>query len=341
LTTFLFYVTLQQSPDVVYSHFQTGSPFNQRTTFKQGGLMGNALNSKHWLFAVLCNAIMLLLACMTPSWAALLKDIRTGEYETYTRIVFELDSAVKEPVISQTAEQVQVVLSDTQPDLKRRLPPGVSRHLQDIKIQTVHPDKMSIIIQHGARISRISAFELHSPPRLVLDAHWATSEPTLEPRDALLPSPVDQEPLFAAIVQDTPPIRSLAPPPLINSPMIEDTPGTQIFESEPLPFHVHLPGPPVSSDDSAAAITTEYHAPPPVTSVHHLNSGPKSHPFQIFLAIVLVTIIIAILVFMALMLLCRNHWIHFDETSRVSGYISKKNAYITRGDTSLQEDPKT
>jgi hypothetical protein len=304
--------------------------------------MGKALNSKCWLCAVLCNAIMLLIACMTPSWAALLKDIRIGEYETYTRIVLELDSVVEEPVISQTAEQVQVVLSGTQPDLKRRLRLGGGRHLQDIKIQTVHPDKMSIIIQHGARISRISAFELHSPPRLVLDAHWVTSEPTLEPRDALLPSPVDHEPLFAAVVQDTPTFQSLAPPPPIDLPLIEDTPRNQNFESEPLPFHVHLPGLPVSSDDSAAAITTQNaENAPPVTSVHHFNAGPKSHPFQIFLAIVLVTIIIAILVFMALMLLCRNHWIHFDETSRVSGYISKKNAYITRGDTPLQEDPKT
>lgn len=302
-----------------------------------------ALSSKNPLFAVLCNAIMLLCACMTPSWAALLKDIRIGEYETYTRIVFELDSVVREPVISQTAEQVQVVLSGTQPDLKRRLPLEGNRHLQDIKIQTVHPDKMSIIIQHDARILRISSFELHSPPRLVLDAHWVTSEPTLAPQNTLLPSPVNQEPLFAAVVPDTSPFESAAPPLLPHSPLIEDTPRTETFESEPLPFHENLPGLLAPSADSAAPIASQHaetHAPP-VTSVHHLNSGPKSHPFQIFLAIVLVTIIIAILVFMALMLLCRKHWIHFDDASSVSGYISKKDAYITRRDTRIQEDGKT
>jgi len=304
--------------------------------------MGKALSSKIWLFAVLCNAIMLLSACVTPSWAALLKDIRIGEYETYTRIVFELDSAVREPVISQTAEQVQVVLSGTQPDLKRRLPLEGNRYLRDIKIQSVHPDKIAIIIQHDARILRISSFELHSPPRLVLDAHWVISEPTPDPQETLLPTSVNQEPLFATAAPDPPPFEPAAPAPLPNLPLIEVTPRTETFESEPLPFHAHLTGLPVPSDDSAAPINTQRAetAVPPVTSVHHFNSGPKSHPFQVFLAIVLVTIIIAILVFMALMLLCRNHWIHFDDASNVSGYISKKDAYITRRDTRIQEDAK-
>ena len=68
--------------------------------------------------------------------AALLKDIRVGEYRGFTRIVFELDTSPIEPekIEPQPPGRLAISFTNTSADLIRKIPIERSPQVKNVQI---------------------------------------------------------------------------------------------------------------------------------------------------------------------------------------------------------------
>jgi hypothetical protein len=82
----------------------------------------------------LAGLLALLILWTATAAGSSLRDIRIGEYDGFTRIVFELDTPVTSQTINpQDAGQLLVTLGNTTPRLVRKIPVERSAHVRDIQ----------------------------------------------------------------------------------------------------------------------------------------------------------------------------------------------------------------
>ena len=124
---------------------------------------------------------ILLFAAPCLSFAARLKDIRIGEYEKFTRIVFESDiDPVDAQILASPPGQLTVVFKDTRPAFIRKIPIDRGHFIKDLQIR-VQKDQLAIVLDLGRQYERWKTFELGNPPRLALDVFWQAAASNLEP----------------------------------------------------------------------------------------------------------------------------------------------------------------
>ena len=111
----------------------------------------------------------MLIILVYSTQAALLKDIRIGEYDKFTRIVFELDSSIKpEHIVRISAGQLSVVFANTSAEFIRKIPVERSRHIKNIQLWD-KTNQLSAVISFDFEHFRHESFPLNNPPRIVLD----------------------------------------------------------------------------------------------------------------------------------------------------------------------------
>lgn len=109
--------------------------------------------------------------------AALLKDVRIGEYESYTRLVFEFSEPVQIGNIGDSpAEWLAVPFGKTDTDLKRKIPLDESTSIREIRLFN-HQGTLTALLNPGFVRSGYDVFQLDNPPRIVVDLFHGASEP--------------------------------------------------------------------------------------------------------------------------------------------------------------------
>lgn len=262
--------------------------------------MVNLFNCRSCKPHSLVTAGLILLLWSTSVLATQLKDIRVGEYDRFTRVVFELDGPIASPQIeTKTSGQLSVSFSKSEPALIRKIPIERSRHVHDIQIWQ-HQGALSAVLFFDYPHIRFESFPLSSPLRIVVDVFPVPFPAGSESAEALHPGIIIQK------NKDDPPANALAEnsgqkaddkadQPIEKSALRQSETGgdqaTKLAEEDVPP---QLPKQRVSASKASKS-------PPP-------RQNAKSAPsrLQFFLVVILVIITIIILLLLLLMLLARN-----------------------------------
>ena len=152
--------------------------------------MMDVLTRRLWLSLLLLFAVYYCFPGTSPCLAALLKDIRVGEYDTFTRVVFEFDTpeTINNPIMDQGEARIQIAFAQAQPEFVRRIQlPGATR-VKDIQVITDQTG-LSAVILLSEPYSRTDSFNLNAPVRKVLDIYWENnSAPAVLPIEPPAPS---------------------------------------------------------------------------------------------------------------------------------------------------------
>ncbi len=136
-----------------------------------------------------CRAMLLVLgaaavlfANVTASAAAVLRDIRIGEYKSSTRIVLEFDNQVH-PAYFPKAEKnlLKVTLASASPGLVRRIPLENVKRIRDLEIIARKDEKLEIRFLFGIPDIQVKWFSLQNPFRIVMDVKPAHSQALVIP----------------------------------------------------------------------------------------------------------------------------------------------------------------
>jgi len=253
------------------------------------------LNPKNWIWVPLLSTGIVLILLAHTGHAALLKDIRVGEYKDFTRIVFELDTpAASEKIERRSARQLAVVLEGASTDLIRKIPMERSPHVSDVQIWE-KGDRLTVLLAFDFDDFDQNSFTLTDPPRLVLDIRPTAHAPDTGAESTPTPPAQDRGngALQSASESDTE-----GPTPQPDVEAAAERPALQAPES------------PLVTDRKP--IGTVDRAPSPATSPTSANrsSGARPGRLQFYLVVALVAITIVILALLLLMLLARGRWIN-------------------------------
>lgn len=236
---------------------------------------------------ILCNLItagVVILLCFDPAIASELKDIRVGEYEGFTRIVFEFDALTAKPEIQiQEAGQLLATFSKTKVNLVRKIPLKRSPHVEDIQIWQRKADLALLLIFDYMHI-RIESFQLSRPARFAIDVF-----PIAKPPEATVTAPAAP---VTAVEEDKKATPVEAKP--RQAARVEDNKSIPSFKAKVMPD---------------------------ATKVQHENMPTKALTpqtrLQRYLVVILVIITIVILILLLLMLLTRR-WLIDEKTLKES-----------------------
>lgn len=252
--------------------------------------MVKILNPKNWIWVPFLSTGFVLILFVYTSHAALLKDIRVGEYENFTRIVFELDTpAVSEKIELRSAKQLAVVFENTSTDLIRKIPVDRSPHINDIQIWE-QGDRLTTLLAFDFDGFEHQSFSLTDPPRLVLDIH-----PT-QPTTGAESPPTPMQDSESGSLQTTS-VSGSEPAPFPD--VVADSEKSAAQASEPPPHEAQKPPESMSQNPSPAM--------PPASAARSSDARPGRLQFYLVIALVVITIVI--LALLVLMLLARHRWI--------------------------------
>jgi hypothetical protein len=263
---------------------------------------------------LLC-AIFALLVWITPSTASSLKDIRIGEYDDFTRIVFEFDAPLSKhnPFIKSTG-RVTLVFPQTEPALVRKIPVEHSDRIKEIQLWN-RKTGLSTVVLFDFDNFRLESFELASPYRLAIDIYPLSAPISPSPSGSSTldnagdtinqsDSGVDETESQTPVADQTQELSEHSPssastenkaPTLPLSSPSENKKMTVVSKSKPL----------VNEEKSVVKTVTQ-NTPSSVTQEE--NVKPYASQLQYYLVISLVFITIVILALLVLMLLARNKW---------------------------------
>jgi hypothetical protein len=294
------------------------------------------------ILPILCVGFVLI-TWICPSYAAKLKDIRVGEYQTHTRIVFEHgDTIPHETLRPLAAGRLSVVFPDTELDLIRKIPIDRSRRLKEIKIWQ-RQNELSLILTFAFAHFRYELSRMDQPKRLVVDLFHMTppettsvSEPEVKaalappasmdehadakplthkletaPEDNFQTHSLNQANPFSAMDRtvgfgEQQSIRQKSNEmPVQLSPTPEPPAPAGATESE----HTHAQ----KRDPQRQARATE---PPP---------QPAARPWRLqqYLTIGLVVLTLVILVLLLVMLVSKNHWADSSSQIKADGSLER------------------
>jgi hypothetical protein len=253
--------------------------------------------------------IVILNAYVTAAQGAGLRDIRIGEYEQFTRVVFEFDAAVAPPVITSPAPgRLSVTFAGSEPRLIRKIPDHRSALINAIELWHSGPGLTAALVFDVEKI-RFEWFGLSDPDRIALDVYplavpatsalptisAAETPDVMETHDSVASDGTDKPKSAAAAIEDN-----------TEAPAQEPVVPT----SAPLPTAA-APAPTVASTEVADLQIRMQHDTGDVGSTGTLNGAVNSdisftHRLQFYLVIGLVVITVIILGLLVLMLLARH-----------------------------------
>ena len=306
--------------------------------------MVNMLNRRNLILSPLLSASLVLIILVFSTQAALLKDIRIGEYDKFTRIVFELDSPTKpEHIVRISSGQLSVVFADTSAELIRKIPVERSRHIKSIQLWD-KTNQLSAVFSFDFEHFRHESFPLNDPPRIVLDIQPlaiapesisagppSESKASGETLAQVAKSKVSESSSF--MVRKSPvPVGEMnragtgAEPD--NSPSLAVSP-----KNDPM-----IPSTRTSDLDYRDNKTDEPQIKVPVPV--HQKPATRTSRLQFYLVVALVLITIAILVLLLLMLLSRRRWANDEPHLKPKEFLKDQDKHIASLDARIKEQLK-
>jgi hypothetical protein len=296
----------------------------------------------------LAGLLALLIFWTAPATGSSLRDIRIGEYDGFTRIVFELDTPVTSQTINpQDAGQLLVTLGNTAPRLVRKIPVERSAHVRNIQFWQ-RRGNLTTRFQMDYKNFRFEYFPLTNPPRLALDvyplAQQSQISDTVETRQ-------DESQIMkireSTLSREGKTIRNSLSPESAIAAATDLESGTDVLSRNNAPpgagdistglIRQAAPEPENSGDRSGA--TMEGAAIQPVPGGGQTASR-KPNGLHFYLVIVLVAITIAILALMLIMLLARRRWTDEKEDMNVNEFLKSQDQRIETLNKRIKEQFK-
>lgn len=319
------------------------------------------LNLKKWIIQPVISVGIVLVAWIYPSGAAQLRDIRVGEYETHTRIVFELsDTTSVERIIPMNSGQLTVIFPNTGIDLIRKIPFDHSDRLKTLQIWH-RQNELSLVLTFAFKQFRYERSKYDQPTRLVLDVFQltsdkATSAPPATKEPAMPPEPGNHA---SASVEPAP---GIAPQQQVDTPEQllqsgEQVPSSRMDEpvtaqaSQPISpdaaKHVRQPHTsakppalqPSEASTQAATVRTES-LPPDRQSGPPQMSTPQPKRLQYYLVIGLIMLTLVILVLLLVMLVSKSHWANASSPIQPDEFLERQEERIAEIDAKIHEQLK-
>ena len=314
--------------------------------------MVNDWTRRHGLLLSLLpvGAILFLLTVHSYAATTYLRDIRIGEYEVFTRIVFEFNVQTEvEYIKKEPSGKLTIVFPSVHPELIRQIPAQYKERLSDIRIFE-QQNQMMVVFYFNSNTLRFDTFQLNSPPRWVLDIHQqpppqtaspgaenkklpGTSDPALKPPGhTIKPSPsasglsADHQP-FEKVIINTEQIKNHVKTP---------TPLSLIASTDDQPLSGNLPetiAPSMESDSSILPIAQ------PSNAMGNSSSTPERDLFY-YLLIALVVLTIAILMLLIIMLIARHKWTDGKKTLKLDDILHRQDEHIASINSQIEEQLK-
>ncbi len=313
----IFIVNLT-SCNLTLTHHEHPAP--ERTLLTSNHSMPKLRHSRTWIILSLILAGVYLHFGSPPADAAQLIDVRIGEYDGFTRIVFEVDAPPQSPKIEIVSTgNLKVSFDRTDVNLVRKIPVERSRHIKAIQFWQTN-DQLSTVLMVDYPHFRYETFPLNNPPRIAVDI-FPTAPPvsvdtpptTSESPAATQPdTPIEKETPRQATNQETTEPEGSAKLPVEESIVEEEHPPMVTIKDAP-----KVPKPKLDASDRKK----ELKAPPSKTSRQTMFR------LQFFLVIGLVVITIGILFLLLMMLFARHRF-------------SEVKTKLSTGDVLKQQDQK-
>ena len=272
-----------------------------------------------------------LLSGPQPVNAAQLKDVRIGEYDGFTRIVFEIDNSSAHPQIEiLPGGKLRVGFDQTDVNLVRKIPVERSQHIKGIQFWQRN-DALSTVLLVDFPYFRFETFPLSSPPRIAVDIFPVASPPNKG----------DTSPNTVNTSAQTEP----------ETPLEEDA-SMQLFEQEkaqPPKPQERLDPQPADGKDRAPSETAVKEAKQPIPKLRASDpekesSVPPSRStrqtafrLQFFLVIGLVVITIGILFLLLMMLFARHRFSEVKDKLSTSDFLQQQDKKIEALNSRIKE----
>lgn len=320
------------------------------------------LNLKKWIFLPVFSVGFVLVAWIYPSSAAQLRDIRVGEHETHTRIVFELsDSSSDERILPMPSGQLTVIFPNTGLDLIRKIPLDRSERLKALQIWN-RQNELSLVITFAFKQFRYERSKFDHPTRLVLDvfqlsatdatfappATDAAAMPSQTGKDATAPD--ESTPALTPQKDvDTPESALPSSPKKVPSSRMDEPAATQAVqpaspETAKRERQQHTPAPPPLLEQSEAptqvATARTESLPPERQSEPPGIPMPRPKRLQYYLVIGLIILTLVILVLLLVMLVSKNRWANASAPIQPDAFLERQEERIAEIDAKIHEQLK-
>lgn len=321
--------------------------------------MVEVLNLRNRTILPILYVGFVLIAWTCPSYAAKLRDIRVGEYETHTRIVFEhADTIPQETLRPLPSGQLSVVFPDTELDLIRKIPFDRSKRLKEIKIWQ-RRNELSLVLTFAFTHFRYELSRFDQPKRLVLDVYrmpppkeTSLSEPEEKAAPAA-PGNKDETPDAQPLTKktETAPEDNVKPHALNQTEpsfAMDRTVGLGDQQSA-LKKHKDMsdrrssaPKPPVTEEAIESGQPAQKLDPTRQIRATEPPPQPSARPWRLqhYLAIGLVILTLAILVLLLVMLVSKKHWANSSPQIKPGDLFERQNERIAALDAEIQEQLK-
>lgn len=265
---------------------------------------------------------------VAPCLAGYLKDLRIGQYDTFTRIVFEFDEAVGEPILNDhPSGQLDITFSRAHPDLIRRIPTRHRNRIDDIQIW-MRGDDLVAFVDFAFHSFRYKWFSLSNPHRIVVDV--SPLEPPSPPSGQPIIEDKKSQQLNTQMDRETNTGANIAPAPL-KQLAVELNP-TQAAPSESLA---------PESDPNANYQIKENIENLSIKSDFLPKENNALDKMQYYLVVALIAITILILTLLLLMLLLKNRWMEKGpQLLKADELIKRQDARIALLNECIQEQLK-
>jgi hypothetical protein len=275
--------------------------------------MVNILSCRSWTFLSLLYTGITILNWSGPAQATQLIDIRVGEYDKFTRIVFDLDRPTPNPDIEiPSSGQLLITFNKASMNLTRKIPVERSRHLKKLQLWQ-RQGGLSVLLIFDYPGIRIESFRLSGPPRFAVDI-FPTAEQAKDNMtkrsDPLAPVPDKNVPSVEYI--DQPSETGLATKHVQSTtheqPSDHTEKTTMPAQSVETTTQVDSSPPPMAMEKIQHRMSKQrIPEPTKADSAGSQNSSPPSQNLlQLYLVVTLVIITIAILLLLILMLFTRQ-----------------------------------
>jgi hypothetical protein len=310
-----------------------GHPAPERTLSKSNPLMPILHRCGYRTLLLLLLAEIITIICTLPATAGQLLDVRIGEYDDFTRVVFEVDTPSAHPRIEIRPEgQLAVAFDHTEVNLVRKIPVERSRHIKTIQFWH-HDGHLSTILRVDYPHYRFETFSLGNPPRVAVDIF-----PVLTPSAS-----ASKKTLTAA---ESPPTEARSQVPVEKSvPLNISEPGATepvLPNEQPTLQSEEETQPPPSAPPLEAARTESPKlrpSDPKKDSTVPLKQYNRQTAFrlQFFLVIGLVVITIGILCLLLMMLFARHRFSKVKSKLSASEFLRQQDEKIDDLNARIQE----